>query len=409
VLVGLAVLIGVIGDGLVHGWWSQTTAFLAVWWPRLVLATAVVAVFLRLAWWLWWGLPKLQVDRLRLADPKDRGEVEDNYRKTAGQLLGGAAVLVGAGFAYVQFTQQQRDAHDLLISNQVAKGFELLGHKNRSEARLRLGGIYALEGVMNTSEQYHQPVLETLCAFVRDETRTKADDDKAEPTTEIQAALTVIGRRKSGLGKVDLGGVHIPKADLADASLSGAWLRDANLRDAYLGGADLSGTMLMDANLYGAQLYGTDLSEAFLYNADLTGVELYGYIGRHAFRSANLRAAELVNAKLFDAHLDHANLTDAKMSDTYLVGAELDSADLRGATLVGAGLNDAKLTHANLYGASLDGANLYGADLSGADLSGVSNLTQDQLKDACGDDKTKLDPPLTIKPCAAATPVPPPN
>jgi hypothetical protein len=33
---------------------------------------------------------------------------------------------------------------------------------------MRLGGIYALEGVMNTSEQYHQPVLEALCVFVRE-------------------------------------------------------------------------------------------------------------------------------------------------------------------------------------------------------------------------------------------------
>src|SRR6516165_9476509 len=52
-----------------------------------------------------------------------------------------------------------------------------------------------LEGVMNNSEQYHQPVLEALSAFVRDGTRTDTGD--GPPTTDIQAALTVIGRRKS--------------------------------------------------------------------------------------------------------------------------------------------------------------------------------------------------------------------
>jgi len=57
----------------------------------------------------------------------------------------------------------------------VAKGFELLGHKDKDEVRLRLGGIYALEGVMNASDQYHQPVLETLCAFVRDQPQTSND------------------------------------------------------------------------------------------------------------------------------------------------------------------------------------------------------------------------------------------
>jgi hypothetical protein len=63
-------------------------------------------------------------------------------------------VLVGAGLAYFQFTQQQQASHELLISNQVAKGFEQLGSH---EIVVRLGGIYALEGVMNTSD------LELVC------------------------------------------------------------------------------------------------------------------------------------------------------------------------------------------------------------------------------------------------------
>src|ERR1700756_3810199 len=84
------------------------------------------------AWWLWWRLPKRQVDRLslKIRDAKARADVEDNFRKTIGQLLGGAAVLIGAGLAYLQFSQQQQTAqqqftqqqqasHELLISNQV--------------------------------------------------------------------------------------------------------------------------------------------------------------------------------------------------------------------------------------------------------------------------------------------------
>jgi len=150
---------------------------------RLVAAVAPPAPgslsLLLAAWWLWWRLPKRQVDRLRLTirDPKARADVEDNFRKTGWPALGGAAVLIGAAFAYLQFTQQQRESHqqftqqqqasrDLLISNQVAKGFELLGNKDK-DIMQRLGGIYALEGVMNNSEDYHQPVLDALSAFVR--------------------------------------------------------------------------------------------------------------------------------------------------------------------------------------------------------------------------------------------------
>lgn len=46
-----------------------------------------------------------------------------------------------------------------------------------------------------------------------------------------------------------------------------------------------------------------------------------------------------------------------------------------------------------------NGANLRHANLSAADLSGANGLTQGQLDGACGDERTQLDPPLTIKPC----------
>src|SRR6516164_7132586 len=147
----------------------------------LIIAIVVIVALALLfgIWWLWWRLPKWQVDRLalKIRDPKARADVEDNFRKTVGQALGGAAVLIGAGFALFQFLQgqnqfreQQQAAHDLLISNQVSKGFEqLAGNK----IAMRLGGIYALENVMNDKaslQQYHGPVLEALCAFVREST-----------------------------------------------------------------------------------------------------------------------------------------------------------------------------------------------------------------------------------------------
>jgi len=197
------------------------------------VGAAAAAWFL---WWLWWRLPKRQVDRLslKIRDAKARADVEDNFRKTVGQLLGVAAVLIGAGFAYVQFSQQQQAARELLVINQVARGFEQLGS---DKVVVRLGGVYALEGVMNTSEQYHQPVLEALCAFVRDGTRIQSDPP---PATEIQAALTVIGRRSVGTeanvlpGPVDLSGAHIPGASLSNAKLRGADLHYANLSGAFL-------------------------------------------------------------------------------------------------------------------------------------------------------------------------------
>ena len=63
----------------------------------IIAAATGLAAALAGAWWLWWRLPKRQADQLRLTirDPKARADLEDNFRKTIGQLLGGAAVLIG--------------------------------------------------------------------------------------------------------------------------------------------------------------------------------------------------------------------------------------------------------------------------------------------------------------------------
>ena len=93
---------------------------------------------------LWWRLPRHQPHKLdvQIHDPKARADVEDNFRETVGQALGGAAVLICAVAAYLQVTLQQQASYDLLISNQVSKSFEQLGSQ---EAATRLGGIYGLK------------------------------------------------------------------------------------------------------------------------------------------------------------------------------------------------------------------------------------------------------------------------
>jgi uncharacterized protein YjbI with pentapeptide repeats len=282
----------------------------------ITIGLAVLAVLLgRAVWWLWWQLPKREVAglALKIRDARARADVEDNYRKTIGQALGSVVVLLGtgvallgAGVAYLQFSQQQRAAHDLLISNQVSKGFEQLGSE---KVVVRLGGIYALEGVMNNSDQYHQAVLEALCAFVREGAKLPTvpptpGSPIQGPPTDIQAALTVIGRRSNGRGIVDL----------TKANISGAVLDHADLVD-----ADLEST-----NLAGTFLFATVLSGSVLNHADLTGANL---------QSADLFSVALFNSTLTDAVLTGANLTDANLTDAILTGADLTKADLTGAEI----------------------------------------------------------------------------
>ena len=268
---------------------------------------AVIAIatlpFLYGIWWLWWRLPKRQMDHLalKIRDPKARADVEDNLRKTIGQALGGAAVLFGAGSALFQFLHQQQAAHELLISNQVSKGFEQLAGK---EPVMRLGGIYALEGVMNASDQYRIPVLEALCAFVRDQTVKIGQPE--EPATEVQAVLTVIGRRAKGPGDVNLKFARIPNAKLNHADLAGADLNGANLTGVRVrfDGSQIPGAGPL--NLTGAKLTGANLTDADLTGVKLTGADVTG---------ANLTRTNLAKShfQVNQAQLDGACGKDAKL------------------------------------------------------------------------------------------------
>ena len=80
----------------------------------ILLVVEATLVLFAAIWWLWWRLPKRQVRGLdiQIHEPKARADTYDNFRKTVGQALGGAAVLIGAAAAYLQFSQRQQAAHD---------------------------------------------------------------------------------------------------------------------------------------------------------------------------------------------------------------------------------------------------------------------------------------------------------
>jgi Pentapeptide repeats (8 copies) len=145
------------------------------------------------------------------------------------------------------------------ITERYTKAIEQLG---QAELAMRLGGIYALERIAKDSERDHPTVVEVLSAFVREESRkrsapqarqgvtqeaAKADtsapesEGAARPATDIQAALTVLGRLPHR--------PEIPRAYLSEAQLSGAWLDGANLSGAFLERAKLSGAQVVKADL----------------------------------------------------------------------------------------------------------------------------------------------------------------
>ena len=231
---------------------------------------------------------------------------------------------------------------------------------------VRLGGIYVLASLAEDHPvQYHVPVFQLLCTFVRrppkegergetEQVHREESHNEHELRQDVQAAMTSIsGRSEAGLDheKPTRGslievsdsaeGVTVRRAGLFWLDLSGANLRHVDLLEARLSGAnfrdaDLSNSTLMEANLSRAILWKANLSQARLWKANLSKADI-----SH-------------NAKLSNADLTYANLSDAKLFFANLSGA-------------------------GLRGANLSGISLQRANLTGADLSEVIGLEQHRL------------------------------
>jgi Pentapeptide repeats (8 copies) len=272
-------------------------------WKLLLLIVAVIMVGII------WKVPQWQAAGWRgQMEPKDLAKLQNDARTTLVQALGGAVLLIGLYFTLrnLQLTQDKQ------ITEHYTRAVEQLGS---DKLELRLGGIYALERIARDSERDHWPIMEILTAYVREHAPWKGEeqhsqieifpsetqpmwDDRSPPklATDIQAILTVVGRRtrtfRKGevqplhLGQTDLRGAWLPGAHLEGAFLArshldrvdfrSAQLEGVNLASAYLEGADFVGAQLQGALLMGAHLEGAWLAEAHLEGAKLGGVHLEG-------------------------------------------------------------------------------------------------------------------------------------
>ncbi|MEH2439580.1 pentapeptide repeat-containing protein [Nostoc sp.] len=314
-----------------------------------------------------------------ISQSDERLKNETEALKTTATIFGGIAVFINAYYAAKRWEamdksaeaanktakaalQNAQAAQDKQITERFAKAIEQLGNE---KIETRLGAIYTLERIAKDSKDDHWTIMEVLTAFVRENAplkdfsenntgntdsliivstwnyqKPKEIEEKPKLQTDIQAALTVIGRRKS-------------ENELENQTLD-------------LSNIDIRGANLIKANLQGAILY-----------------------------KANLQRAILIEANLQRANLNKANLQRAILSEANLQGAYLIKANLQGAFLTEANLQGAILTEVNLQGAFLTKANLQKADFGEANLQGaifweVKNLEQGQIELAKGDRTTIL-------------------
>ena len=248
---------------------------------------------------------------------------------------------------------QARDDRELAKEGQITDRYTAaVGNLGEDKVDVRLGGIYALQRIMQDSHRDQPTIANVLATYVRTHT-VKPPKGLDDLPADVHAALTVLADRDT---------THDDgfSLDLRDANLRGAKLTPGNPAD------QTSGAALNRANLSGANLTGASLIYANLSDAELSDANL---------RGADLTEADLSDADLSDANLKFADVYRANLSDAYLGDADLSGSDLSGADLSDAYLGDADLS---------------GSDLSGADLSQAWKLTKRQVDSARISSRTQL-------------------
>ncbi|MBT2393369.1 pentapeptide repeat-containing protein [Streptomyces sp. ISL-1] len=311
----------------------------------------------------------------------------------AASTLPGLAALIALLFTWMSVGQTSKElqiAEQGQITNRFTAAITNLGSASLD---VRLGGIYALQRIMQDSSRDQRAVVSVLSAFVRQHAPVPASGPKPaeehKPSTDITVVMAVLGDRPADR-EVTQDGKPLYRVNLSDVDLRGldrevgltedgdprrsnfrfANWTGADLRAAGLENFDLFGASLDYANMPGVNLQNTDLRQAFLGRAILTDARL---------GAADMTGADLGGANLHGAHLSRAGETNdtseadssATLTDASLIGANLSNADLRGVVMARADLTDADLTGADLRGADLANADLSNVDLTGAKLAGT--------------------------------------
>ncbi|MEM7267983.1 MAG: pentapeptide repeat-containing protein [Pseudomonadota bacterium] len=312
----------------------------------------------------------------KLGWPKD-----DSLRAHAIQLTALLTILgalIAAPLAIIRVTvneRQARTAEEGLITDRITKAIEQLGAEKtvkkfvdgetkeytQPNLEVRLGAIYALERISQDSLRDHIPIMETLCAYIRQNTNVgeakdfplgpfpdPLDDDATDEQRQIRADMIEARRQNWSDWLNSLGPRRPPRDDVA-AILKVLSRRKQSQRDHE-----------------DAAAFHLNLARVSLQNIDLSNVDLV---------DANLKFARLEGANLFEARLEGANLMWAKIG----------RANLRAAKMDGTHLFDG-----NLEAAACDSTQIGISLLQKTDLTEVIGLVQSQLDAAIGDQSTKL-------------------
>jgi hypothetical protein len=260
-------------------------------------------------------------ERIELTD--NRLKLQNDVRGTLLQAVAGALLLIGAlaTWRQVRLTQRQLELTQDQVrisergqaTERFTKAIDQLGSESID---VRLGGIYALQGLAEGPEPGYGVIARVLAAYVTTHAAWKAEDVPGSNETnvtnelamlysrapDVQAAMTILAESIPSHIKSTVA-LRLMNTDLRRASLSGADLHNADFD-----GAHLEGAYLFHANFANAYFLDSHLEGAALRGADFTNARL-GY--------ASFRNALLEGANLAEAHkIETADFSGAKVDES---------------------------------------------------------------------------------------------
>ncbi len=360
--------------------------------PHIWIGLVILLAAISLIW-----LPYWRVSQFGINNATENATLENQYRATIAQILGGVAIGISLYYAWRRIAIAEEDlkatqenlkvAQEGQITERFTRAIDQLGNE---KMEIRLGGIYALERISNESEKDYWPIMEILTAYIRknspyESKSFKAEDMENEKKSEMNVQELVdyilINIEDKGMNPQDFMGQMLkikvqPDIEaITDIIKKRRYYSSINSDD-----CDLNSHRNIELDrldLYGTNLQIVDFSEAHLEEADFTG-------------------ACLLLADFTNAHLKSAIFIGAVLKRTCFAGANLNRIDCEWADLNQADLAKANLSGANLKKANLSGADLAKANFSGADFKGARNLTIDQLSKVKTLYNAKLDDVLLI-------------
>jgi hypothetical protein len=282
------------------------------------LATLIAGIFLAITWFL----PVRWTKRFHIGEAEKQAEVEDSYRRTLAQILGGAAIVLGFAWTWIKDHDTIELTRIQTSNQQFGEAATLISGKSVDG---RAAAIYSLGNLMQTRPEYITPVINILKSVIKThQPKDSADGDpKAKISDDVAAAIYVLGRIPPSGPRIDMSHLYL------------------------VGGNFKGSTGFRGALFYSAALYATDFGGVSLTDAIFDGAQMADYQSVGSKQWSDQLAADWTTWKQWEQVQYVALFNDAVLARARFKGMSVAGAIFQRADLTGTKFEDTDLSRAD--------------------------------------------------------------